>query len=283
MALLQKGYLGATPLWRETKWYEDLRPELLNIASNVTVTANTAAHTKGSWAQLIASTPSNASILRIAVTGVNTANTDTSTLLDLATGASGSEVAFASNIAIGGNQSNNLDIPLQIPSGTRIAARIQSVVTGGKTATVAANLINDGNYAIAPTSVDVINEGDTSTSKGTAFSGASGTWVQAVASTSRAYRAIVMALAVQTNDTSTGIISSGALNPLEIGVGAAGSEVSSGIFRFSTTVNENVITLFPTTAYAVIGRAIPSGSRIAVKHPIASSPSNYGFTLIGIP
>jgi hypothetical protein len=283
MALLQKAYLGATPLWRETKWHEDFRPELLNIASNVTVTANTAAHTKGSWSQLIASTPSNASILRIVVSGVTTINTDTSTLLDLATGASGSEAAFASNIAIGGNQTNNLDIPLQIPSGTRIAARIQSVVTGGKTATVAASLINDGNYTIAPTSVDVINAGDTATSKGTAFSGASGTWVEAVASSTRAYRAIVMTLAVQTNDTSTNVIASNALNPFEIGVGAAGSEVSAGIFRFSTTVNENVQTQFPTSSYAVIGRNIPSGSRIAVKHPISSNPDRYGFTLIGIP
>jgi hypothetical protein len=33
----------------------------------------------------------------------------------------------------------------------------------------------------------------------------------------------------------------------------------------------------------VFGRNIPSGSRLAVRHAIAANPSNYGFTLIGIP
>ena len=282
MALLQKAYLGATPLWRETKWYEDFRPEILNVLTNVTVTANTAAHTKGSWAQLIASTPSDASILRIAVSGVTTTGADTSTLLDLATGASGSEVAFASNIAIGGNQANNLDIPLQIPSGTRIAARIQSVVTGGKTATVSATLINDGNYTTAPTSVDVINEGDTATSKGTAFAGGSGTWVQAVSSTTRAYRAIVMNAAVQTdNSSATGATI--ASQTWGVGVGSAGNEVSFGKFRFTATVNENIQSGYPSTAFAIVGKSIPSGSRLAVNHPITSNADRFGFTLIGIP
>jgi hypothetical protein len=282
MALLQKGYLGATPLWRDAGWYEDFRPELLNLASSVTVTADTAAHTKGSWAQLIASTPSNASIVRIAISSVSTTGAETSTLLDLATGASGSEVAFASNIAIGGTLNTNLDIPLQIPSGTRIAARIQSVVTGGKTATVSATLINDGNYTTAPTSVDVINAGDTATSKGTAFAGASGTWVQAVSSTTRAYRAIVMAFASQTNN-SAATASTVAGQGWEVGVGSAGNEVSFGNFRFSTTANENFQANYPTTAFAIAGRSIPSGSRLAVKHPIAANPDRYGFCLIGIP
>jgi len=280
MAILQKTYLGATKLWRDTEWYESFLPELVSSSFNVTVTANSAAHTKGAWTQLIASTASDSSHLRITISNVAIVNTNTSTLLDLAIGASGGEIPIASNICIGGCLSSILDIPLQIPSGTRISARIQSTVTGGKTATLTASVLNFYNYLNAPTSIDVINPGDISTSKGTAFSGASGTWVEAVSSSSRAYKAVGMIFSVHTDSSSS---MSAAAGIFEIGVGAAGGEISSGKFRFSTTVNENFQNGSPSNLYAIIGRSIPVGSRISVKHPIPTNPERYGFCLIGIP
>jgi hypothetical protein len=278
MALLQKGYLGATPLFRDVRWYEPYTPNRITAGSNVTVTADTAAHTKGGWSALIASTSANASLLIVVVSGVNTTNTDTSTLIDFATGASGSETPFAENICVGGNQGNSIAIPLQIPSGTRISARIQSVVTGGKTATVSAAVFNYGDYANAPTSVDVINAGDPLTSKGTEFTGASGTFSLANASTSQAYRAVSMAFAVQTNNSAA--LPSSAYNKFELGVGAAGSEVAEGEVSFTTAVNENTQN---GGSFSLIGRNIPSGSRVTLKHPIAANPERYGFCLIGIP
>lgn len=281
MALLQKAYLGATPLFRNEDWFEDGAFKIVDSPANVTVTANSSAHTKGSYSQIIASTSANASFLFVQVSGIGAAATNTAVLLDIATGASGSETVIASNIAVGGAAAAAglsglfVGFPIKIASGTRIAARIQGVVTGGETAVLTLNTIDAGDYATAPTSVDVIG-GDTATSQGASFSGSSGTWVQATASTSQAYRAV--GLVCSTHDADSG----NNLNiSFEVGVGASGSEVSFGATRFTLDNSERSSSVAPF-AY-LFGRNIPAASRLAVKHNIASSPGKYGFVLIGIP
>jgi hypothetical protein len=281
MALLQKAYLGANPLFRETAWYEDGSPQIVDTSAAVTVTANSTAHTKGSYAELIASTSGDATLLFVRVAGIGAAATNTATLLDIATGASGSETAIFSNIGVGSaadigtTRSIQFAVPIKIPSGTRISARIQSVVTGGKTASVTVVAIGAGEYASAPTSVDVIG-GNTANSQGISFSGASGTWVEATASTSRAYRAVVAIFSAH-DDTILNITG----NLIEIGVGASGSEFSFGSTRVTWDAGERTGLDFPYVY--LFGRNIPAGSRLAVRHEIASNPERYGFTLIGIP
>jgi hypothetical protein len=280
MALLQKAYLGATPLFRNVDWFEAAYT-LVNSSAEVSLTANTSAHTKGSYSELIASTSANAGLLVLMVQDVSAVSTNTATLIDVATGASGSETVIISNLAVGGALTTTspvgvaVSIPFQIPSGTRLSARIQSVVTGGKTATAQVFLFDvGGDYATAPTSVDVIT-GDTATSQGISFSGSSGTWVQAVASTSRAYRAV----AIVPSAHNSSIITIGP--QLELGVGAAGSEQVFGLTVASYSNSEN---LQPAPPYlSLFGRNIPAGSRLAVKHNIAATPDRYGFCLIGIP
>jgi hypothetical protein len=282
MALLQKAYLGATPLFRNEDWFEDGSPIIINKPNNVTLTADTTAHTKGAWTQIIASTSGNVSFVIFNVGTVSTTATNTATLLDIGTGASGSETVVAANIAIGGagGQSAQVTaatfgIPLKIASGTRVAARIQSVVTGGKTAVLQSAFIDAGDYATAPTSVDVIGS-DTATSQGVSFSGSSGTWVEAIASTSQAYRAVTAVFSMHSNDIAT--INTAAF---DIGVGASSSEVAFGTARVLYQNNEQVALADPFTY--LFGRSIPAGSRLAVKHNIAANPTRYGFTLIGIP
>jgi hypothetical protein len=279
MALLQKAYLGATPLFRNVDWFEDAYT-LVNNGGLVTITANTSAHTKGSWSELIASASANASLLVLLVQDVSTGAANTATLVDLATGASGSESAIASNIAVGGAITTTgptgvcTAIPLKIASGTRLSARIQSVVTGGKTATVQAILVDAGDFATAPTTVDVIGT-DTATSQGVNFSGASGTWVQATASTSQAYRAV----AIVPSTHSASIL--GGEFRFDLGVGASGSEVVFGFTTASYANNESVQSIPPYLS--LFGRNIPAGSRLAVRHNITTGPGGYGVTLIGIP
>jgi hypothetical protein len=280
MALLQKGYLGSTPLFRNVDWFEASYTPV-NSSAEVSLTANTSAHTKGSYSELIASTSANAGLLVLMVQDIASSATNTATLIDVATGASGSETDIISNLAVGGAFATAspigvaVSIPFQIPSGTRLSARIQSVVTGGKTATAQVFLFDvGGDYATAPTSVDVIG-GNTANSQGISFSGASGTWVQATASTSQAYRAV----AIMPSTHSTNIATIGP--QLELGVGAAGSEQVFGLSAASYSNSETVLASPPYLS--LFGRNIPSGSRLAVKHNIASSPTNYGFTLIGIP
>lgn len=273
MALLQKGYLGSTPLWRDILWYEG-SPGVLNDSAAATITASATAHTKGAWTQIIASTSANSSYIHVDVSGVGAAGVNTAMLLDIATGASGSETAIVSNIAIGAASSVWFSFPFKLASGTRLSARIQAVVTSD-TAFIRLSTINAGDYDNSPTSVDVIG-GDTATSEGIRFSGASGTWVQATASTSRAYRAVAIVLSGH-DATMANVLNAS----YDVGVGASGSEISFGTCRHGFTANELSTSSAPYLH--LFGRSIPSGSRLAVKHPIGANPERYGFNLIGIP
>jgi hypothetical protein len=283
MALLQKGYLGATPLFKDILWYEGARGRVIESSAATTVTANTSAHTKGSYSELIASTASNASMLGVWVTAIGAAATNTATLLDLAIGAASSESDFVSNIAVGaasglGSGNSNAGVlfhlPIKIPSGSRLSARIQSVVTGGKTATVRVFLIDAGDYNSSPTSLDSIGT-DTADSAGVTMSGASGTWNQAIASTSRAYRAVAV-VPSSSNATNANITID-----FDVGVGASGSEQAFG--TMSATYNTNEFCWNVRPELSLFGRNIPSGSRLAVRHNVGANPERYDFCLIGIP
>ena len=280
MALLQKGYLGATPLFRNRSWFEEVSAKPINVSSAVTVTANSSAHTKGAWSELVASTSGNASYIIVEVSGIATSATDTATLIDIGTGASGSEAALLENIAAGSaniaasRPSFAFGVPIKVASGTRLSARIQSVVTGGKTGTILVRTFDMGDYAHAPSSVDVIGT-STATSAGTAMSGASGTYVQITASTSRAYKALVCV-------PSASAANSGQIEvEFTAGFGASGSEAEIGrvIANFLSTEETGMTTRYP----AIMAANIPASSRIAVKHNIAATPGNYDLTLIGIP
>lgn len=279
MPLLQKAYLGATPLFRQEDWFASIQFDFVDSSAITTVTANSSAHTKGSWTEVIASTSGNASLLTVFALAVVQSGTNTATLLDIATGASGSETAVISNLAIGGASAQSaggvsVNIPLQVPSGTRLSARIQSVVTGGKNAQVQLFAIDAGDYATAPTSVDVIGS-STITSEGLSMSGASGTWVEATASTSQDYRAI--ACLPSTHNAAI----SNYTTEYDIGVGASGSEAIFGRIRCYYGSSETCTSAPPYTS--LFGRSLPSGSRLAIKHDLAANPDRYGITLIGIP
>ena len=260
-------------------WFEDTSPNIINATVGATLTANATPNTKGSWTQLVASSSGNVSLICFSLTTINLAATNTATLVDIGTGASGSETTIIADVAVGASGSagqgvNNLfGVPFKIPAGTRISARIQSVV-GSKTASASAFIMDLGNYDTAPTSVDVIGA-DTANSKGISFSGASGSWTEAIASTSRNYRAVCCVLSSHNSDIAGITIS------WDVGIGASGSEVAFGSGRASTNTTETISNATPYNY--LFGRKIPAGSRLAVRHNIAANPDRYGFTLIGIP
>jgi hypothetical protein len=261
-------------------WFEDASPKIISFGIGVTVTANATANTKGSWTQLIASSSGNTSSIVVSAAGVGATATNTATLLDIGIGASGSETVIIGDVAVGASGStgqgvnNSFGIPFKIASGTRISARIQSVVAGGKTASISAFLMDLGNYDTAPTSVDVIGA-DTANSKGISFSGASGSWNEAVASTSRNYRAVCCVLSAHNSDMA------GITIAWDVGIGASGSEVVFGNGRAAVGSNELLSNATPYNY--LFGTKIPAGSRLAVRHNIAANPDRYGFTLIGVP
>ena len=263
MALLQKGYIGSTPLFRNTAWFQDDSPTRGSVSSAVTVTANASAHTKGSWAEVIASTSTAVDYMIVAVRGVGVGGSATGTLLDIGKGAAGSETSIAADIAVGsaaGGATNNVSfgIAANIASGTRIAARIQSVVTGGKTAVVEVYTFNFGGASLVPATVDVLGT-STATSRGTAIA-ANNTWTQITASTSQAYigLAFVPSASAGAMSNFTGV--------LEVGVGSSGSEQTVGFCDYETSTSETVTNRQAAdSSFWIFGRNIPAGSRLAIR------------------
>jgi hypothetical protein len=277
MSNIQKAYLGTTPLFREKLWYEN-SPKVGTqfMVSAVTITADSSANTKGAWTQLISSTEADSSLMFLNLNGFFSTGVNTASLLDIAFGASGAETPILENLAVGGAGTSNLiPLPIKIPSGTRISARIQSVVSGGKTGAVIAFLYDAGNYNISPTSLDVIG-GNTTNSQGISFSGSSGTWVEAISSTTKPYKAVAVILSIHSS-THPALVN----QVFSVGIGSAGNEAEFGTSRQSFQSNGS--TNMANPQLNLFGYDIPAGSRLAVKHPFTSNPDRYGFCLICIP
>ena len=282
MPLLQKAYLGSTALFADKPWFYDINGVSITGANtgNAVVTASATAHAKGSWTQLIASTSGQSNFFICLLQSVFVAGTDTATLLDIGIGASGSETAIASNIAIGGANNINIVLPVNIPSGTRIAARIQGV-RSSQTLSINANTftanISGSAASLFPSSVDVLGT-DSSTSTGTAMSGASGTWVEIIASTGDDYMGFAVIPSV--SDTDTANLTDARFT---LGVGASGSEVAIGEMSFAVNTSETVSARSIANALPFYGREVAAGSRLAIRHNISANPSKYDACIIAVP
>jgi hypothetical protein len=274
--------LANARVWDGTQWVQAVGPVWFesitqgNVGTgSATATANTSAHTKGAWIELVASTSGAASALLIRIENIRASNVDTATLVDIGVGASGSEVAVVPNIAAGqaGSMNNDLRsglfffVPVQIPSASRIAARIQSLVTGGKTAVVTVFAMTWGNPSLLPTAVDSLGT-STATSQGTVGSAAA--WTEIVASTSTAYRAISPLVCGATATQNT------AVRNISFAVGASGSETAICRHAYVVTTNETIDG--PITTHPVIAGPFPAGTRFSF-----NGPANTAATIIGIP
>jgi hypothetical protein len=161
-------------------------------AGQATLTAG-AAHTAGAWSELIASTTADAQGVSIGLRSSTAVSaTDTSMLLDIGLGGSGSEVALVTSIPLGWRMLGaTVDIPCPIPSGSRVSARIRSVVASS-TAQVTAHLL-DGPTVSAPDTIGAV----TASSRGTLLPAATnattpGAWQNIGSTTAQAYRAILV-------------------------------------------------------------------------------------------
>lgn len=268
-------YLGSTLISGGTWWAKPV----ITWSTPVTVTADSSAHTKGAWVEVIASTPQAVDRLDVSVYGIGVSSVDTSTLLDIGVGAASSEVAKVSNIAVGGaSQSFANDdgvafsVPLYVPSGSRIAVRIQSLVTGGKTCSVKMALGAGSNPAATSATATTIGT-STSTSRGVQTSGSTGTYVEVIASTAAAYQAIVVVPSVSSTAATAN------QRRLNVAVGAAGSEDVLGTVGYYTTAAELVWSL--AAIANLIPVAVPAGSRLSVAHVGVAHASSF-VSLIGV-
>lgn len=240
----------------------------------VTATASGTAHTKGAWAQVVASTAEAWDGFWLGVNTNFTAATNTAILLDIGTGAAASEVVQISNLSVG-NAAVKLHttwvyVPLSIPASTRIAVRIQSAVTS-KTASwriVGSVAANEGLAGpLLPSFGSTQTYGAlTASSRGTTVTASAtintlGAWTQLVASSTDVTRAMLVRL--DANSTTNLTASSGYI---QIGVGAAASEVQVGHdVWFGCSVDEWVTADGPGAIIPIYGLNIPAGSRISAR------------------
>ena len=280
--------LANAKVWDGSEWVAAVQPPWFTPLSGVpvntgsaTVTADTIAHTKGAWAELVASTSATVNYVAVQVSQIFVSGSNTATLVDIAVGPAGSEQVIAADVGVGGANAVpatpgiRYSLPVQIPAGSRLSARIQSIITGGKTATVNAELYSWGSSGDIGTTVDTLGS-NTADSSGLAMSGASGTYVQAIASTSKDYRAVGLVGSVNGNQTSNLTVT------YTVAVGSSGSEIDFGSVQSRYTTSENPSS-YATATLPIFARDIPAGSRLAIKHDIGGGPTNYGCTVIGIP
>lgn len=256
------------------------------------ITASATANTPGAWVQFIANNAIAAAdtinSLHIQAIGNNQVNgTDNSFMIDIGTGAAGSEVVVAEGIAVGpgansGGAGANLQIPIRIPGATRVAMRARAAV--GSRIFVVPNLLASGAGAVSPfadrlpLTLDTIGS-NPATSSGTAMTGASGTWTELTASTTKDYQALVLVPSGPGNFT-------GATTTqfrLDLGIGAAGAEQAVAYCNAFYNANGVVFPNIMTSATAIYGGFIPAGTRISVRHNQAANPSRVCACVIGVP
>lgn len=255
-------------------WPLPTRPVLASLmrASStvqfVTITG-AAAHAKGAWTELVASTPFAASSVVVTIYNMQVSGSATDGLIDIGIGAASSEVVVIPDLGAGFSSTDRFyakrwTFPLAIPSGARIAARLQSLLLND-TALVSVDIYGgepvDG--VGTGSAVDALGA-DSLTSKGVAVTSASaantfGAWTQLIASTTRSYRSLGVAIG---GNASAGFVAADAI--LELGVGGAGAESALAGFGCNLLSTEAVVPIPPewVSPRAV---SIPSGSRVAAR------------------
>lgn len=247
----------------------------------VTVTASATPHTKGSWVELVTTTSFDAGMIWLQCREfINANGVDTSMLLDIGVGASGSEQVIVSNVLIGHHPGSiNLPIPVWIPSGSRIAVRVQSA-TASKATEVACYLTGGGGWSPSDAGGRATTYGaNTATSSGTASStpGAAntkGAWQQVTASTTAPARWLLALAAGPPGVTS--MSNCDAL--VDVGYGGSGSEqalISNLQYRHNSSEAAHM-------SPVLVPCNIPAGSRLVVRHAGSITSQVPAVVLIGV-
>ena len=280
MPLPTKIYYGSTliygpePLWFTiaSSWRTSSTSAAL---ASVSFTPDATAHTLGAWVELSASLPVYADALEIGVTSAN-ANTNKALMFDIGTGSAGAEVALVSDVPVqegGVSSPGSAMVPVKIAAGTRVAIRFRAARASSSGASAAMQVMQlpSNLSSWMPSSVDVLGSTPAS-SRGVSMT-SNNTWVEVVASTSQAYKAVAMC--VSSLDTAMNNL----VAAFDLGVGGAGSEVAYTGASYSAASSESLTYL---TGPRILAIDIPAGSRLAVRY-VDDANNSYSCSLIGVP
>lgn len=199
----------------------------LNTATSSGTTVTPGTNTKGSWAQLVASTAHATHMLTIMFAG---GGTTLDYLVDIGIGAASSEVVIVPDLIVHGGTGGIVYpgvymFPIEIPAGTRIAARA-TVHTGTTAIHVSAVLHGQGFNPSSPLSLvrafgaTLADSGGISIDSGGTTANTKGAYSELVASTTYPIKMLALGIGNQANGTRTN-----ASYLVDVAVGAAGSEV----------------------------------------------------------
>lgn len=228
------------------------------------VTAANPANGKGSYAQLIASTAFDASLVLVMLDDL-AAGVDY--LIDLAIGGAGSEQVIAANlIATGGTGSISYGgqywLPIAIPAGSRLAASCQAT-TLSQIIRVSCLLFGQGFAGWSPGNRVDTYGANTATSGGVSVdsggtANTKGSYSQITASTNAPMTGLILAIGNQHNT-----VRSSQSWLLDVAIGGAGSEqIVLPNLAFNASTSPDIVT--PQT-YGPLPLSIPAGSRIAAR------------------
>lgn len=210
------------PFLQGTPFYEG---SALSSSGGSVITANAAAHTKGSYTELIAATsfPYSGFFLHIDAGQTGAAFC----AIDIAIGAAASEIDILKNFLCGWGASTHeashvIFIPLKIAAGVRVACRMQSTV-GSRTLRVCFTGVGMGARIMPGFDMcDTIGV-DTATTRGIniepgAVANTKGAYSQITASTVEKAKALILATCTASSQSNT-------RRALDLAFGAGGSEI----------------------------------------------------------
>ena len=258
--------MGDWPVGGSMAWVANAQAAGTNYSVQV---GHTVADTKGSWVELVASTPHAVGMIEL---NVNATNFYGEFLIDVAIGASGSEVILVADLLFCLNfqhywaSHGPFPIPIAVPAGTRIAARLQCnrLYLGSNWLRMSTNLYPLN--SMSTTSLQLcktygaVSSGAT---RGTAIDpGATvntkGAWVELSSAVPYTIGMLFFSVGGAFDNAKTN-----AYWAVDIGIGAAGSEVA--------VVQDFNISLWTTTSQyqpivsPLFKVAIPAGVRLAAR------------------
>jgi hypothetical protein len=228
----------------------------------VSITAG-AANTKGSYTQIVASTPYASSRVHVLLRSANTVRQFF--LLDLATGAAGVETVQVANLALDCGADaiagDAIAIDVDVPAGTRLAARCQSVTASAPFALQV--LLED--RALGGLAAPVTYGTQAANSRGTpidpgAVANTKSAYVELSASTTARIDALAICATVSAQGGTLAAFTSW---QIDVATGAAGAEA---IVIADLVVQGNINDDRVRPGCVRLPVAIPAGTRLAIRH-----------------
>lgn len=250
-------------------------------ARGAALTASGTINTKGAYVELLSAANNTKGAAGVAITIEKVEGNLCQTYTDIAIGGAGSEEVIIPDLFYFGDVGFNticdtFSLPVTIPSGVRISARVQSDV-----AAVTQNVIvclGSANFKQSTGLQKPVTYGLVSNTRGTLVaqgSGAYGSWIEIEAATSDEIKGFVVSCHRAASSWSNG----GLL--YQVAVGSAGNEeiITDGQFAITngSETGGGLVSAF-------ISAGIPEGSRIAIRSSATSLNSDFtfDFTIHGV-